>query len=85
MIVRNENGIAFPLIHKRRVELLQFNLGQLCNQACLHCHIDASPTRSSPAENASAQLVDDVLEPGGSVFKRASFLVEAGDPHVKAL
>ena len=62
MIVKNEGGIAFPLIHKRRVELLQFNLGRLCNQACRHCHIDASPTRSSPAENASSQLVDDVLE-----------------------
>ncbi|MGI8670013.1 MAG: arsenosugar biosynthesis radical SAM (seleno)protein ArsS [Aridibacter sp.] len=28
------------------VEILQVNVGKLCNQACKHCHVDASPTRT---------------------------------------
>jgi radical SAM/Cys-rich protein len=28
------------------VETLQINLGKLCNQACKHCHVDASPSRT---------------------------------------
>ena len=28
------------------VETLQVNVGKLCNQACKHCHVDASPTRT---------------------------------------
>ncbi len=28
------------------VNTLQVNVGKLCNQACKHCHVDASPTRT---------------------------------------
>jgi radical SAM/Cys-rich protein len=28
-----------------RVEVLQLNLGRLCNQTCRHCHVDAGPDR----------------------------------------
>jgi radical SAM/Cys-rich protein len=28
------------------VGILQVNVGKLCNQACKHCHVDASPTRT---------------------------------------
>lgn len=27
------------------IEVLQVNLGKLCNQACRHCHVDAGPDR----------------------------------------
>ncbi len=52
----------FPYVAKTQVETLQFNLGRLCNQACLHCHVDSSPARSGPEDNASAALIDQVLE-----------------------
>jgi radical SAM/Cys-rich protein len=44
-----------------RVETLQVNVGKLCNQACKHCHVDASPRRTEimPAEVA-AQVLDAV-------------------------
>ncbi len=29
-----------------RVDTLQVNVGKLCNQACKHCHVDASPART---------------------------------------
>src|SRR5262245_30409623 len=27
------------------IEVLQVNLGKLCNQTCRHCHVDAGPDR----------------------------------------
>jgi radical SAM/Cys-rich protein len=40
------------------VETLQVNVGKLCNQACKHCHVDASPRRTEvmPAEVAEQVL-----------------------------
>jgi len=51
----------FPAIHKTKVEVLQVNIGRLCNQACRHCHVDSSPARSGAEDNASAQWIDQVL------------------------
>ncbi len=36
----------FPAIRRRRVETLQVNLGYKCNQSCVHCHVNAGPTRT---------------------------------------
>ncbi|MBT8129146.1 MAG: radical SAM protein, partial [Gammaproteobacteria bacterium] len=36
----------FPSIRRSRLDTLQVNLGYLCNQQCLHCHVDASPRRT---------------------------------------
>lgn len=33
-----------PLV-SGRTEVLQVNVGKLCNQACKHCHVDAGPDR----------------------------------------
>jgi radical SAM/Cys-rich protein len=49
----------FPPITRGRLTTLQVNLGYRCNQACLHCHVNASPDRT---EMMSAQTVDTVLE-----------------------
>jgi molybdenum cofactor biosynthesis enzyme MoaA len=35
----------FPLT-ATGIEVLQINFGRLCNQACKHCHVEASPTRT---------------------------------------
>lgn len=53
---------CFPAQTRIRATTLQFNLGRLCNQACLHCHVDSSPKRTSPEDNASAHTVDGALE-----------------------
>ncbi|WP_297703665.1 arsenosugar biosynthesis radical SAM (seleno)protein ArsS [uncultured Eudoraea sp.] len=34
----------FPL-KPRQLEILQINLGYMCNQVCEHCHVDAGPDR----------------------------------------
>jgi len=40
---------------------LQVNVGKLCNQACLHCHVDASPKRTEAMDHRTAQRVIEVL------------------------
>lgn len=39
----NQSG-NFPLKPKK-LEILQINLGYMCNQVCSHCHVDAGPDR----------------------------------------
>ncbi len=34
----------FPL-RAKKLEILQINLGYMCNQVCEHCHVDAGPDR----------------------------------------
>ncbi|MCC6532941.1 MAG: arsenosugar biosynthesis radical SAM protein ArsS [Burkholderiales bacterium] len=48
----------FPPIRRRRLETLQVNLGYRCNQACLHCHVNAGPTRD---EMMTAQTAGSVI------------------------
>jgi radical SAM/Cys-rich protein len=48
----------FPPIARRALDTLQVNLGYKCNQACLHCHVNASPDRKEMMARAT---IDDVL------------------------
>jgi len=48
----------FPAIARRALDTLQVNVGYRCNQACHHCHVNASPDRS---EMMGVDTVDDVL------------------------
>jgi radical SAM/Cys-rich protein len=59
-----------PIIKANKVEIIQVNLGFLCNQQCAHCHLNASPDRSevmnwetmgavlSAAEHLHCNLID---------------------------
>jgi radical SAM/Cys-rich protein len=39
-----EETAQFPL-RPNKLEILQINLGYMCNQVCDHCHVDAGPDR----------------------------------------
>jgi len=54
----------FPAIKRGQLTTLQVNLGYLCNQTCVHCHVDAGPRRT---EIMQRETVDTILE-----FLRAS-------------
>ncbi len=41
------------------IDVLQVNVGKLCNQACKHCHVDASPKRT---EIMTRETIDACLE-----------------------
>ena len=49
----NGNGLK-----RRAVDVLQVNLGRYCNLACIHCHVEAGPTRT---EMMRRNNVDAVL------------------------
>ncbi|MCY4561759.1 MAG: arsenosugar biosynthesis radical SAM protein ArsS [Flavobacteriaceae bacterium] len=34
-----------PSIKPKQLEILQLNIGYMCNQVCAHCHVDAGPDR----------------------------------------
>ena len=46
---------------RRSARVLQVNLGKYCNQACQHCHVDASPARAEKMERATAEQVVRLL------------------------
>ena len=49
----------FPAIVRGRLDTVQVNLGYRCNQTCLHCHVNAGPTRK---ESMCLETVDQVLD-----------------------
>ncbi len=48
-----------PAIKRDKLTTLQVNLGYLCNQTCIHCHVDAGPRRT---EIMTRDTMDTVLE-----------------------
>ena len=53
------NNGKFPRIYRGKVETLQINLGYLCNQACLHCHVNAGPTRK---EQMTLDTIEEIVQ-----------------------
>ncbi|WDQ17160.1 arsenosugar biosynthesis radical SAM (seleno)protein ArsS [Rhodopirellula sp. P2] len=43
------------------IEVLQINVGKLCNQTCTHCHVDAGPDRRESMSRETAEQIIDVL------------------------
>ena len=55
----------FPDITRQRVQILQANLGYLCNQTCVHCHVNAGPNRKELMSVANLDVLLQVLEKTG--------------------
>ena len=51
----------FPPISRGRLETLQVNLGYLCNQTCIHCHVNAGPRRKEIMDVDTVHAVLDFL------------------------
>ena len=49
---------TFPALRRGAFETLQVNLGYLCNQSCLHCHVNAGPGRTEIMNSAT---IDDII------------------------
>lgn len=48
----------FPSLSRKSLEILQLNLGYLCNLSCVHCHVSAGPKRT---ELMSREVIEQVL------------------------
>ena len=49
--------IEFPAIQRETLKILQVNLGYLCNQQCLHCHVNAGPSRKEQMDYGNIEAV----------------------------
>lgn len=43
------------------LEVFQVNVGRFCNQACLHCHVEAGPGRTEIMEEKTARRIIELL------------------------
>jgi radical SAM/Cys-rich protein len=72
--ILEESGDRFPLFEDKlkhiglrplrptQIEVLQINLGKMCNQTCSHCHVDAGPDRKEIMTRATMQLCLDAIK-----------------------
>lgn len=52
----------FPALRRAQLTTLQVNLGYRCNQSCLHCHVNAGPTRKEMMSDETLVLIPQVLQ-----------------------
>ncbi len=55
----------FPPIKRATLEILQVNLGYLCNLSCTHCHVNAGPRRTELMDKKTIDLVLQVIKTCG--------------------
>lgn len=70
----------FPVLTRGRLETLQVNVGYRCNQSCLHCHVNAGPTRKEEMSRATTDTVLAFLDASGV----ASLDITGGAPELNA-
>ena len=44
---------------KKKITVLQINIGRRCNLACTHCHVEASPKRT---EELTTEICEQLIE-----------------------
>jgi radical SAM/Cys-rich protein len=69
---------SFPPIHRRRLQTLQVNLGYRCNQSCVHCHVNAGPTRTEQMDTETIEAVLAFLAAG----RAATLDITGGAPEL---
>ena len=53
---------AFPNIKKESIDTLQINIGYKCNQACKHCHVNSSPSRTEMMSEKILDLIPKIIK-----------------------
>ena len=71
----------FPHIKRHTLDTLQVNLGYMCNQTCLHCHVNAGPTRTEIMDRQTIDMVIEVL----AAKKLATLDLTGGAPEMNPL
>lgn len=59
-----EESSQYPL-RPKKLEILQLNLGYMCNQVCEHCHVDAGPDRKEIMTKETMSYCLDVIRESG--------------------
>jgi radical SAM/Cys-rich protein len=75
----------FPAIRRRALETVQVNVGYVCNQTCLHCHVNAGPTRTEAMTRETADQVLAYLEASGAATLDLTGGAPEMNPHFRHL
>lgn len=54
-------GCGLQPLRATGIEVLQINVGKLCNQTCKHCHVDAGPDRREQMSRETAERCMEIL------------------------
>jgi radical SAM/Cys-rich protein len=79
------NQRGFPSLTRQGVEILQVNLGYLCNLQCQHCHVDAGPKRTEVMDGETIGQIIELLEQGGISTLDLTGGAPEMNPHFKKL
>ncbi|MFQ3341308.1 MAG: radical SAM/Cys-rich protein [Flavobacteriaceae bacterium] len=50
------------VLHPKTLEVLQMNIGYMCNQVCAHCHVDAGPDRKEMMTRSTLEKCLKIIE-----------------------
>jgi radical SAM/Cys-rich protein len=75
----------FPAVNRNRLETLQVNLGYTCNQSCVHCHVNAGPTRTEQMSRDTIETVLRYLAASGAVTLDITGGAPELNPHFREL
>ncbi|MHC2066404.1 arsenosugar biosynthesis radical SAM (seleno)protein ArsS [Bremerella sp. T1] len=67
-----------PQLQASGIEVLQVNVGKLCNQTCTHCHVDAGPDRREAMSRETAEAVIDAVK----TFRIPTLDITGGAPEM---
>jgi radical SAM/Cys-rich protein len=59
---RKLESAGLPPLARLATTTLQINVGKVCNQACLHCHVEAGPARTESMTRDTAARVMKLLD-----------------------
>jgi radical SAM/Cys-rich protein len=54
-------------IKRSQTDILQINIGKVCNQACYHCHVESSPIRTENMNDVTLERLLKVLKASPSI------------------
>ena len=69
---------GYPRLAPSGLEILQVNVGKLCNQSCGHCHVDAGPDRTEVMTQTLMQKCLDIV----STFSIRTVDITGGAPEL---
>lgn len=75
----------FPVLRRAQLETLQVNVGYLCNQSCLHCHVNAGPKRTEIMDRDTVDGILRFLEQGQVRVLDLTGGAPELNPHFRAL
>ena len=81
-------GVGFPAtlknhgmqLARRQLTTVQVNLGKLCNQTCVHCHVDAGPHKTK--ENLNSEAIERLIHLLGATPGLTTLDLTGGAPEL---